>query len=238
MGREKDLWTLVVGQAYSDAFAPTAGTSVSDQSQALCFLLDTTGPWAARRDEVASYLDGRGDAVRDLALRVLNGQADIPGLNGRQTVNLERARRIRNGDLEMPEIEPEEIEPATEKERPPARSHPSFNGHWLCFKVREDGTLVLPKDSSLKGIYDGLPLPNGSSFMARTMRALTRPYGASLASLRIACAHWPDIIPDLCSKYDLELVVKMETVEIEGGGIEVIDGETKAHLRRRLPPAS
>jgi hypothetical protein len=30
----------------------------------------------------------------------------------------------------------------------------------------------------------------------------------------------------------------METVEIEGGGIEVIDGETKAHLRRRLPPAS
>lgn len=221
---ETALWASVVVQAFADAFAPTVGTSLLEREHALRFLLDDHGAWAARRDEVAGYINREGGHIREHARAIYDGREELKLPERQKAIHDVAGARALYGRESMPE------KPAHLR-----RVHPDIDGTWLCFDVREDGTLILGKGKALVGLHDGLPLPNGVSYQARVMREMTKPFGASLITLRKASGSWFDIVPDLCAKYDLELVVKRDGVEI-GNDLDAIDGETKAHLRRRLPP--
>jgi hypothetical protein len=213
---------------YADAFAPVSGTNDTDRRHALRFLLDVSGPWAARRDEVAAYIGTEGEIVRRHAQAIIDGAA---GLDSRPKstarLQLEEARLL----LEDPRRQSRSVETMR------AQAHPELEGRWLCFDVREDGTLVLPKSGALVGLHDGLPLPNGPSFQARVLKELTKPFGASLQTLRKAAKNWESVVKELCDLYDLEVLLKEGPVHV-AGGIEDMDRERKAYVRRRLQRAA
>lgn len=241
MSAERSLWAAVVYQAFADAFAPSFGTTDIERRHALRFLLSEDAKWTARRDEVGSYIGTDGELIRVHAQRVLSGTVTFTfNANGRR-FDLERARSLVALERARPKpkiTRPHLARPAPEE--PPMRmvpNYPSIEGFWLCFQVREDGTLLLPKNKGLVGSHDGLPLPNGCSFQAKVMRALTQPYGASLIALRKATPNWLKVAKDLCHLYDLEVVLKDGPFDV-AGTIDDLDAEKKAYLRRRLPHAA
>lgn len=229
MSSERSLWAAVVYQAFMDAFLPVAGTSDSERRLALRFLLNEEGAWAARRDEVAAYIGSEGELIRRHALAILDGKSGFDKYRSaaEARLDLEQARLL----LEDPRRQSRSVEPMR------VQAHPSRADRWLCFDVREDGTLVLPKDGALVGLHDGLPLPNGPSFQARVMKEMTKPFGASLQALRKAAKSWVPVVKEICHLYDLEVVLKEGPVQV-AGTIDDMDGERKAYLRQRLPRAA
>lgn len=232
MSAERGLWAAVVFQAFADAFAPVAGTTEADRRHALRFLLSEEGPWASRRDEVAAYIGTEGEIIRRRAEAILSGKESL-GFKERSrvTIDLEQARILLEGTRYR--SRPSQEEPLMRV----IYTHPPVASTWLCFQVREDGTLILPKHTSMTGLHDGLPLPNGPSFQARIMRELTKPFGAALQSLRRTTPNWVKVTKEICDLYGLEVILKEGPFDVPGG-IDDMTGTTKAYLRRRLPRAA
>lgn len=228
---EKSLWAAVLMQALSDAFTTKDGTPAIEKRTALCLLLDTSGTWARRRNEVASLAGLDGDSVRERCQRILDGKAVLSLTDGASlSIDLDEAREIYRQHQVLTFREP----------RP--KSHATLSDHrpsvvvqkrtWLCFDVNEDGTLFLPPKTSMAGMHRGIPLPNANSFCARVTRRMTTQRGASLQGLRQAAPRdWPRRIEMLLEDYGFGLVVKKNGTTIPNATTADIDGDTRAFLR-------
>lgn len=95
------LWLMVITSAVEDLFSPGFTATAQDQSDALHFLTDQVGAWAASRRDVATAAGIDHDVLREHVVSILEGKEPPPGMltgeRGKKPANfvagVEAARR-------------------------------------------------------------------------------------------------------------------------------------------------
>lgn len=244
---ELSLWAAVILQAFQDAFAPPSNTYDPERSQALEFLLATSGMWARRREDVAIMAGTEGEHVARTAQAILDGRLTFDGGSDRlRQKYLDEARALwaalrppprstSRGLGKLPKVRarpaPIEPDPTEPSPTPPPINVPQPSGDWLCFDLTRDACIVLPRGRALVGFVDGVPLPHAGSYPGRIMKACARPEGATSQHLARINPDWRRHLKDLCRLYGLE-------VEMKRGGkyLAFREGpDTTFHLKALLP---